>query len=185
MPDYQVVGVVPNEAAAEQVVGNLRLQGYPQDDISIIMVKHEEAEALENVDDQTGQGAQEVAASAAKGAAIGGGAGVLAGLATLAIPGIGPIVGSGILVALFGGSGAFVGALSGAFATEDVSTQVITKYGMALREGQAVIAVKASDAEGAKQLEETLAANGVASIRTYFDEPGEIADATGLKDITQ
>lgn len=184
MPDIQVLGVVPNESAAEQVVGNLRLQGYAPDDISVIMVKRDEAGELENVDDQTGQGVQEVASSAAKGAAIGGGAGVLAGLATLAIPGIGPILGSGILVALFGGSGAFVGALSGAFATEDISTQVIEKYGMALREGQAVIAVRAQDANSAERLEETLAAAGVANVRSYLGDPGEIPDDAGIEDIT-
>lgn len=174
MPDVQVMGVVPNRPAAEQVVGNLRLAGFPQDDVSVIMVTHEDeqqAQELGQADDQTGQGAKEVASSAAKGAAIGGFSGVLAGVATLAIPGIGPILGSGILLALFGGAGTFVGALSGAFASEEVSNQVIERYGMALREGQAIICVTAHDTSTAKHAEELLNGAGASNVNSYLPDP--------------
>lgn len=171
MPDIQIMGVVPNRPAAEQVVGNLRLAGFPQDDVSVIMVQREEAEQMTEADDQTGQGAREVAGSAAKGAAIGGTTGVLAGLATLAIPGIGPVLGSGILVALFGGAGTFVGALSGAFASEDMSSEVVNRYGMALREGQAIICVRAENTEHAKEAEEVLNSAGAANVNSYFADP--------------
>ena len=173
MPDIQVMGVVPNRSSAEQVVGNLRLAGFAQDDVSVIMVSREEAahsEELAQADDQTGQGVQEVAGSAAKGAALGGTAGVLAGLATLAIPGIGPILGSGILLALFGGAGTFVGALSGAFASEDVSTEVVERYGMALREGQAIVCVTAHDTENAKAAEEQLNSAGASNVNSYMGD---------------
>lgn len=171
MPDIQVMGVAPHRPAAEQIVGNLRLAGFPQDNVSVIMVSREEAEqaeALEQADDQTGQGAAEVASSAAKGAALGGTTGVLAGLATLAIPGIGPILGSGILLALFGGAGTFVGALTGAFASEDVSSEVVNRYGMALREGQAIICVTAPDTDTAKQAEELLNGAGASNVNSYL-----------------
>jgi hypothetical protein len=167
------MGVAPNRPAAEQVVGNLRLAGIPQDDLSVIMVSREEAEQSDDLaqsDDLTGQGAKEVASSAAKGAALGGTTGVLAGLATLAIPGIGPILGSGILVALFGGAGTFVGALTGAFASENVSSEVIERYGMALREGQAVICITAHDTETAKQAEELLNSAGASNVNSYLPD---------------
>lgn len=173
MPDIQVMGVVPNQPAAEQVVGNLRLAGFPQDDVSLIVVSREEAaqsEDLAQADDQTGQGAKEVAGSAAKGAAIGGTTGVLAGLATLALPGIGPVLGGGILLALFGGAGTFVGALSGAFASENVSSEVIERYGMALREGQAVVCVTAHDTETAKAAEELLNGAGASNVNSYLPD---------------
>lgn len=174
MPDVQVMGVVPNRPAAEQVVGNLRLAGFPQDDLSVIVVSREEAEQSEELaqaDDQTGQGVKEVAGSAATGAVIGGATGVAAGLATLMIPGIGPILGSGILVALFGGAGTFVGALSGAFASEDVSSEVIERYGMALREGQAIICVTAHDTSAAKEAEEVLNGAGASNVNSYLSDP--------------
>ena len=188
MPDIQIVGVVGGRAEAESVVGNLRLAGFPQDSVSVLMVTPEEqgaSEDLANVDDQTGQGAGEVASGVAKGAAIGGTTGVLAGLATLAIPGIGPVLGGGILLALFGGSGAFVGALSGAFATEQVSEQVIERYGMALREGQAVICVTAPDADTAKQAETVLTQAGASNVNSYLEDVSNITDQPGVTDVSQ
>ena len=185
MPDIQVLGVAANRPSAEQIVGNLRLAGFGQEQVSLIMVTQEEPEALEDVDDQTGEGAAEVAGGAARGAAIGGTAGIVAGLASLAIPGLGPVVGAGALLGLFGGGGAFVGALTGAFSTEKVSNQVIERYGMALREGQAVISVTASDAETAKQAEAVLAGAGATNINSYMEDVSSVTDAPGVDDVSK
>jgi hypothetical protein len=176
MPDIQVLGVAANRASAEQIVGNLRLAGFAQDQVSLIMVTQQEPEALEQVDDQTGEGGGEVAQGVAKGAAVGGAAGVAAGLAAFAIPGIGPVIGAGALLALFGGGGAFVGGLSGAFSTENVSNQVIERYGMALREGQ--------DTETAKQAEEVMANTGASNINSYMEDVSDITDKPGVTDVS-
>jgi uncharacterized membrane protein len=116
---------------------------------------------------------------------IGGGAGVLAGLATMAIPAVGPVIGSGILLALFGGSGAFVGALSGAFASEDVSSEVVERYGMALREGQAIICVTATDAEQARTAEEVLRTGGADNVNSYLEAESPLANEPGVKDVSE
>jgi hypothetical protein len=189
MPDVQVLGVVPNRSAAEQVVGNLRLAGYEQQQVSLIIVKPEEAAELdEQATDLTGEGAKDVAGSAAKGAAIGGATGVAAGLATLAIPGIGPILGTGILLGLFGGAGTFVGALSGAFASEDTSNQVVERYGMALREGQAIICVTiicvtVPDNDAAKQAEEVLNAGGASNVQSYMEDVSPLTKSEGVEEV--
>ncbi len=41
MADIQVMGVAANRAAAEQIVGNLRLAGFPQEDVSVLAVTQE------------------------------------------------------------------------------------------------------------------------------------------------
>ena len=182
MPDYQVLGVVPNREVGETVVGNLRLAGFTQDAVSLVMVRPEESEQMAQLDDQTGEGAAEVVSDVAKGAGIGATVGLAAGAATLAIPGLGIVVGGGILLALFGGAGAFVGALSGAFASEDVSDQVIQRYGMALREGQAVICVTAPDVERAKAAQERLKDIGASNVNVYQEGTfpiGETEDTSG------
>lgn len=185
MPDVQVLGVVPNRSSAEQVIGNLRLAGYSQEQVSLIMVEPEEAQALEEgATDTTGEGAKEVAESAAKGAALGGATGVAAGAASLLIPGIGPIIGGGILLGLVGGMGAVVGALSGAFASEDTSSQVIERYGMALREGQAIVCVTTPDSETAKQAEEVMNAHGASNVQSYMENVSPLAEPEGIKEVT-
>lgn len=184
MPDIQVIGVVPDRDTADQVVGNVRLAGFEQNDVSVIMVEPQTAQQLDEYDaDQTGEGAKDVAKSAAIGAGIGGATGAAAGLATMLIPGIGPILGSGILLGLFGGSGAFVGALSGAFASEKVSEQVVERYGMALREGQAIICVTAHDGEQAKAAEEILNRQGAANVNSYMEDVSPLTEQPGVTDV--
>lgn len=186
MPDIQVLGVVPNREAAEHIVGNVRVAGFEQDNVSVIMVQPEEAQQLDTeTEDQTGEGAADVVKSAAAGAGIGGATGVLAGLATLAIPGLGPIIGSGILVALFGGAGGLVGALTGAFASEDTSQQVIERYGMALREGQAIVCVTAHDRDQAKQVEDIFNRLGVANVNSYFEDVSPLTEQPGVKEVSE
>lgn len=179
MPDVHVIGVVPDDPSAEQVIGNLRIAGFPQQACSVIRVRREEAGALEHVDDQSGEGSAETAISAAKGAAIGAGIGLLGGAATLAIPDL-KVLSPIILLALFGGTGAFVGTLSGAFASEDVSDEIINRYGMALREGQSVVAVTAPDGNAAKRAEEVLRATGARNVMSYMSNESPLTAADDL-----
>ena len=183
MPDIHVIGVVPDRPAARQVAGNLRLAGFAQDAIAIIMVTPEDSEELEHVDDQTGEEAPVVASSAVKGAAIGAGIGLLGGAATLAIPDL-RVLSPAIMLALFGGTGAFVGTLSGAFASEDVSDQIIERYGMALSEGQAVMVVTAPDGDTAKRAEEVLGAAGASNVMSYLADESPLTDTPGLTDVS-
>lgn len=186
MPDVNVIGVVPNRPAAEQLVGNLRLANFDQEAISVIMVTRDEPAAeLEQADDQRGEGSAVVAKDLAIGAGVGGATGILAGLATLAIPGLGPIIGSGVLLALFGGSGAFVGALSGAFASENVSSEVINRYGMALREGQTLVSVTAHNTDEAKRAEEVMNAAGASNVNSYMEGVTDITDTPGVNDVSE
>lgn len=184
MPDVHVIGVVPNRPAAEQVVGNLRLAGFPQEAVSIIMVTKEDPAALENVDDQTGEGVEDVAKHAAVGAGIGGATGAAIGAATLLIPGVGPIVGAGAIASLLIG-GTAVGGLMGAFTSQDESTQVIDRYGMALREGQALVTVKADTTDQARQVEQMLTDYGATNVNSYFEDITNVTDAQGVKDVSQ
>lgn len=185
MPNIEVLGIAEDDAEADQIVGNLRIEGVPPDKVSVLVVNAKAAggddeQRLADAEDQTGKGAAIVAKDAAIGGAVGGTAGVLAGLAAMAIPGIGPVLGSGILLALFGGAGTFVGALSGAFASEKVSNQVVEQYGMALRAGQSLVCVTAEDQDQAKHYEELLTKYGAREINSYVEEPSEPGDVPGI-----
>jgi len=184
MPGINVIGVVPDEAMAGQLIGNLRLAGFEQQNISLIMVQHEEAVDETQTDDASAEGIQEVASNAAKGATIGGVAGVLTGLATLAIPAIGPVLGTGVLLAMFGGMGAGIGGILGLYSSEKVSDQVIERYGMALREGQAIVSVTVPDQAVAQQAEDIFRSAGATNINSYL-EGDDITDKPGIEDVTE
>lgn len=184
MPDTHVLGVVPDRATAEQVIANVRAAGFPQQDVSIIMAQREpEPDRLDQEADQTGEGAKDVAKHAAAGAGVGGALGIGVGLASMAIPGVGPVVGAGAIISLLTG-GSVVGGLAGAFSSENETEQVIQRYGMALREGQAIVSVTAHDAETAKQAQELLRRYDVANINSYLGDLSDPAQTPGITEQT-
>jgi hypothetical protein len=105
-----VVGTYDNIQTAYAVANDLISAGYSRNDISVVAsdAKNEYAPYTEaNYVDST----DDVAKGAGIGAAIGGLGGLLVGLGALAIPGVGPVIAAGPLLAALTGAG--VGAVTG------------------------------------------------------------------------
>ncbi|MTD31464.1 general stress protein [Planomicrobium sp. YIM 101495] len=114
MAKQTVVGYYDNENEAIDAIERLKNDGYRSENISVMSKDPGETET---VTEETGTHAGEGAATGAlTGGALGGLGGVLAGIGALAIPGIGPIVAAGPIVAGLTGAaaGAGVGGLAGA-----------------------------------------------------------------------
>jgi hypothetical protein len=88
-------------------------------------------------------------AGAAAGTIAGGGAGLLAGLGTVAVPGLGPVIAAGWLVSTLvgAGAGAALGGLMGALADSGLSEDEAQAYIDGVRDGGALVTVRADDAE--------------------------------------
>jgi hypothetical protein len=113
---------------ASQAVGALEASGVPHSSISLIANNSDGrcgdsvagASSVASASDGPDAVAEGAGTGATVGTVLGGGAGLLAGLGMLAIPGIGPVVAAGWLVATalgasFGaGSGGVIGSLVGA-----------------------------------------------------------------------
>lgn len=100
------------------------------------------------VSDDTATGA---GTGATIGTMIGGGAGLLAGLGMLAIPGVGPVVAAGWLVAtaLGAGVGAASGGLLGSLVGAGVSEEDANVYAEGVRRGSTLVTVRADDSQAA------------------------------------
>lgn len=106
------VGVFPNREQAEQALSQLRDAGFPMDNISVIAKDAVRSDRLGGAQmtnpagNQAGEGAK---VGAIAGSAAGGLVGLIEGLAVLAIPGVGPAVAAGTVLAntlVSGGIGA-------------------------------------------------------------------------------
>lgn len=107
--ENHIIGVYENEQQAAEVVEDLIKKGYTTEEISVIAKNTNElSEITEEVKPSTKDGA---IAGAVTGGAIGI-AGMIAGLSTILIPGIGLALAAGPIIATIGG--AVVGANSGA-----------------------------------------------------------------------
>ncbi|UQZ36555.1 low temperature-induced protein [Paenibacillus sp. PK3_47] len=119
----KIVGVFDTEQEATRAIEGLQRQGITNDEISVITRDRDE---MKSISEDTGTMAPEgVATGAATGGVVGGVTGLLAGIGALAIPGIGPILAAGPIVATLtgaaigAGAGGLVGGLIGLGIPED------------------------------------------------------------------
>lgn len=133
------VGVFPDEGQARHAIDELRSIGFSDEEIGFLT--RVRAIGTEN----------QVAADAASGM-VGGGVvgGVLGAAASLLIPGLGPVIAGGILIATLGGAalGAAAGGLVGALMGLGVSEKEARFYQQELEAGRTVVTVKTASAEG-------------------------------------
>jgi len=88
---------------------------------------------------------------ASLGTVVGGGAGLLAGLGALAIPGVGPVVAAGWLIATLTGAGigAAGGGLLGSLVHAGVPEEHAHTYAEGVRRGGTLVTVRADDSQAA------------------------------------
>jgi uncharacterized protein (TIGR02271 family) len=107
-----VVGLFDDRAAAQNAVRELTAEGFRGDGVSLVSKKPDgKGVEVEYVEEDGREQIEDMAKGAGTGAAIGAGAALLLSLTALSIPGIGPVLAAGPLVALIAGAG--VGAAAG------------------------------------------------------------------------
>jgi hypothetical protein len=109
--DYVAYGVYPDRASFESGLEALRAANFRNSDISAILPDRDRTtkDLAHEINSKAPEG---IATGAGTGAAIGGVMGWLIGVGALAIPGVGPLVAAGPIVAALAGAGA-AGATGG------------------------------------------------------------------------
>lgn len=142
-----IVGLFDQMQVAQEAVQELIDIGIARDNISLIAndAQGHGARALKVETDEESE--EHPAAGAATGAVIGGLAGLLLGLGALAIPGIGPVLAAGPLVAALGGAGlgAVTGGVIGALTQAGVPERDANVFAEGLRRGGTLLLVYASE----------------------------------------
>ncbi len=140
-----VVGLFNTREEAREVINDLVNSGFSRDSISLMARgKDKDTWTRGDTGEEREGGTLE---GAATGAAIGGGIGLVVGLASLAIPGVGPIIAAGPLAtALAGlGVGAAAGGLIGALTNIGVPKEHADYYAEGVRRGGTLVTVTADD----------------------------------------
>jgi len=148
-----------SHAEAQSVVDALRAANVGERNISVLASNADEwhkgrtPAAYPDKDfDGRDDRAEAAGAGAGIGAAVGGTVGALTGLGLLAIPGVGPIVAAGWLVATLAGAaaGGTTGGIIGALTQAGATPEEAEVYAEGLRRGGAVVSVRADDADRAR-----------------------------------
>jgi hypothetical protein len=152
MATRSIARLFDTSAAAHDAVRELEAAGFSHDDISYLG-----NETGGTLNDTTTRPAGETGADtgaatgATLGTVLGGGAGLLAGLGALAIPGVGPVVAAGWLVATLtgAGAGAAAGGLLGALGSAGFGEEHTHTYAEGVRRGGHLVVVRADEARAA------------------------------------
>ncbi|RPI32757.1 MAG: signal transduction histidine kinase (STHK), LytS [Chloroflexota bacterium] len=174
-----IAGLFERYEDANNALKKLNELGYGKDRISVIATQESIKNKLEG---EEGSAAE----TATTGAVVGGLAGLLVGVGTLLIPGIGPVLSVGSLATLLGatatgaGIGAAAGGLRGALAEMDVPEAEATLYTESLKKGGILITVIAEGEQG-KQVKRVMDENNAVDMKTRLSlwEKGGVKDDPG------
>ena len=157
-----VVGVFSDAGVMDQALGELRAAGFSEDDVSVIRQGDAAAPPMSAGETKAGAG---IATGATAGAVLGG----IAGLAALAIPGIGPLIAAGPIVAALSGAatGGALGALAGSFAGLGMPSEHAQEYEAAVRGGGVFVSIKTADDNGANRAAQLLRQHGADKVSSY------------------
>ena len=145
MANFHLVGYYDSESEAISMIEDLKRQGYSSNEISIIS---KDARDANHIETETGMHvADGVASGAATGGILGGLGGVLVGLGALAIPGVGPIIAAGPVLAGITGAaaGAGVGGLAGALIGLGIPEEEAYLYDEQFNQGKILVLIESDD----------------------------------------
>lgn len=161
-----VFGIYQSESEVDRAVDQFKLDGFRNSDISVLMPTKEGSQNFAHKKET--KAPEGAATGAATGAVLGGGLGWLVGLGTLAIPGIGPFVAAGpIMAALAGaGVGGTVGGVAGGLIGLGIPEYEAKRYEDFVKKGGILLSVHVDDSaweKKAKKLMETTGAKDISS----------------------
>jgi hypothetical protein len=140
-----VTGLFDSYEDAAQAIRDLEASGVSEADLALVVNNADERYAL--ADDARARHGSGIGTGASIGTVLGGGAGLLAGLGMLAIPGIGPVVAAGWLVATAAGAaaGAAAGGLLGSLTGAGISKEQAHLYAEGVRRGGTLVTARVDD----------------------------------------
>jgi len=147
MASNMIVALFDDYHDAQRAIAELESSGIRADDINL--VANNAGNRYGDYPDRRSRGSSTEGAEAGAtiGAVLAGGAGLLAGLGALAIPGIGPVVAAGALASTLAGVGvgAAAGGVVGALVGAGISREHADIYAEAVRRGGTLVTVRADD----------------------------------------
>ncbi len=159
-----VFGIYSTYAGVEESVDALRAAGFRNTDVSVLFPENVGTKDFAH---EKGTKAPEGAtAGAGTGAVVGGALGWLAGIGALAIPGVGPFIAAGpIMAALAGvGVGGAVGGIAGSLIGMGIPEYEAKRYEGRVKDGGILLSVHCDSSDWTKKAKEILERTGAQDV---------------------
>src|ERR1041384_5791415 len=140
-----VFGIAQTEAQATRIVDQLKAAGFSPADISVLFP--DKSGTKDFAHEQHTKAPEGAATGAGTGGILGGALGWLVGIGTLAIPGLGPFIAAGPIMAALSGAaaGAALGGITGALIGMGIPEYEAKRYEGKIKKGNILISVHTED----------------------------------------
>jgi len=169
-------GIFRTRAQAENAVDRMVAAGFRTEDISVLLP--ENVGTKDFAAEKNTKAPEGATTGAVAGGVVGGTLGLLAGVGALAIPGLGPFIAAGpIMAALAGvGAGGAVGTLVGALVGMGIPEYEAKRYEGRIKEGGILMSVHADDSDWTKKAKELLKQAGAEDVSSTGEAGADFAE---------
>src|SRR3954469_13409109 len=168
-----VFGIYRDQLGVEDAVGALGAAGFRKTDISVLFPENQGTKDFAH--EKHTKAPEGTATGAGTGAVIGGTLGWLAGIGALAIPGVGPLIAAGpIIAALTGvGVGGAVGGVTGGLVGMGIPEYEAKRYEGRIKSGNILLSVHTDDSKWRDKAEVILKNTGAEDISSTSEAKGD------------
>src|SRR5664279_1658649 len=172
-----VYGIYLNRPMVERAVDALKEAGFRNADISVLLP--ESGGTKEFAVEKETKAPEGATTGAGTGAVVGGALGWLAGIGALAIPGVGPFIAAGpIMAALAGaGVGGAVGGVAGALVGMGIPEYEAKRYEGRVKKGGILLSVHSDSSDWTKKAKEILERTGAEDISSSGESSADYAES--------
>jgi len=175
--------IAPTHTIAEAIVARLKREGFKDNDISVLFP--DKSTTRDFAHEKNTKAPEGATIGASSGGVVGGTLGLLAGIGLLAVPGVGPFIAAGPIMAALGGLGvgAAVGGVTGALIGLGIPEVEAKRYEGKVKDGNILISAHTDDSDmksRAKTIFEEENATDISSGSTS-SAPKKETDASGEK----
>jgi hypothetical protein len=166
-----VWGIYPTRLALEGGIDRLRENGFLSSDISVLLPENLGPKDL--VTEKSTKAPEGATTGAGSGVLIGGALGWLAGIGALALPGLGPFIAAGPLMASLAGLGVggVIGGITGALIGAGIPEYEAKRYEGRLMKGSILVSVHCDKHEEIEHAKEIMERTGGDDISVASEEP--------------
>jgi hypothetical protein len=178
-----VFGIYSTRTAVENATDTLVRSNFPASDISVLLPENAGAGAKEMGTEKATKAPEGTAAGVTTGGIIGGALGVLVGVGALAIPGLGPFIAAGpIMAGLAGlGVGGAVGGFTGALIGMGIPEFEAKRYEGRLQKGGILLSVHCDTSDEIKRAKDILKTTGAEDISSTGEASPDAANKDAAK----
>jgi len=177
-----VLGIFKTRDVVEKAIVMLTKDGFSAADISVLVP--DPGGAQDFVHTKSTKAPEGATAGASTGAAVGGTLGLLAGVGALAIPGAGPFIAAGPLMAALAGAGVggAIGGIGGALIGFGIPEYEAKRFAGQVNKGGILLSVHAANPEYLRRAKKCLEDSGAEDISSTTDVRGEKPKAAPYAD---